>query len=354
MYYVSRINRKKGTFGVTDTEDGVTQYMTREEIMEAVNLGFTIHGVAGNQINVVSLEGQVMRVGFGDIEKQVDELIAGWSVEACMAVGRSGSFVSKLKGKPEDEVRRITKSYVYPDSIREAVKNAAQYTNEFREVDVSNQQAVIDALTHNVCLVLQQKTSGVLTSFVCSGSLDILDKIYTLGFFDSVYLTKQLYSYTYDANKLRPRKDRDIPKKPNMLNVFSCSLRFRNAGVRHDKGNMVISSPFYTLNLEKLFCVYVLDNPIKLGDTLKDEFRRGKHTGIYDFDFEMFKEVIHDVRRGDNSFADPANFLRYLDQSTLPNGVTLKDVMDRYARDWNYMQHLRNTGVSFVIPSGGA
>lgn len=352
MLYVSQFNRQTQEYGVTDTDDGVTEFMKKDDLLaEAKNLrkiGIKIDGINGSKITIVSLVNQVMNAGFGKIEKQVDALIAGWSVDTCMEVGRSGSFVSKLKGKPEDEVRRITKSYVYPDSIRSAVQNAAQYTNSFKEVDVSNPAEVMDTLTKNVCLVLQHKTNGILTSFVCSGGLGVLDFVYAPGFFDAVYLTKQLYGYTYNVGKLKPRTDRHIPRKPEMLNVFSCSLRFRNDGKRHDKGNMIISSPFYTLNLNKLFCMYVLDNPAQLGDTLKDEFKRGQHTGIYDFDFQMFQEVMQDVRAGTNSFATEADLLRYLDRNNLPNGVPLSDVLDRYQRDYNYMKKLRQAGVSFV------
>lgn len=357
MLYVSRFDQKKQKYGITDTDDGTTEFMSKAELLsaakEVAKLGLSINGVSGSQISIVTLESQVMDSadGFGRIEKMVDELVSGWSVETCMEVARAGSFVKKIKGKPASEVTAITKSYVYPDSIRNAVKNAAQYTNSFHEVDVHNPSAIMDALVNNVCLVLQQKTNGILTSFVCSGGLAVLDKVYAPGFFDAVYLTKQLYGYTYEAAKLRPYKSRETTKNPNMLNVFSCSLRFRNDGVRHDKGEMVISSPFYSVNLAKVFCVYILDNPIKLGDTLKGEFKQRKSTGLYKFDFNMFRDVMNDVKTGINSFIDPKNFLRYLNQSNLPNGVTLQDVMDRYTRDWNYMQHLRSTGISFSRPN---
>lgn len=348
MLYVSQIDRKNNMYGVTDTDDGVTQFVNKAELLDAVKSGVQVNGVAGNTISVVSLTNQVMNVGFAKIEKQVDALVAGWSVETCMEVGRKGSFVSKLKKQPESEVRRITKEHIYPSSIRDAVQNAAQYTNAIREVDVSNQKEVIDALANNVCLVLQHKTNGVLTSFVCSAGLKVLDFVYAPGFFDAVYLTKQLYGYTYNASKLRPRSNRPVAKSPDIVNVFSCSLRFRNDGVRHDKGNLVLSSPFYSVNLSKLFCMYILDNPGQLGDTITSEFRRGKHTGLYDFDFDMFQEVMQDVRNGVNTFETSDQFTRYLDVKALPDKVTLDDVIDRYKRDFNYMRKLRQVGVSFV------
>lgn len=357
MIYVSGFNKKTGKYAVTDTDDGATTYHTKEELLSVSKAleaaGTPINGVAGNQVNIVSMVSQVMDNdnGFKRVEKMVDELVNNWTEETCMEVARSAHFVRELKGKSYPEILEITKKHVYPESIQSAVKDASKYTNSFREVNIFNRQEVMAALAQNVCLVLQQKTNGVLTSFVCSAGLAVLDKVYAPMFFDAVYLTKQLYSYTYDAEKLRPYRHRDSVKNPNMLNVFSCSLRFRNDGVHHDKGNMVISSPFYSVNLDKIFCVYILDKPAKLGDTLKKEFQQHKNTGTYDFDFTMFKEVMRDVKAATNSFADPQNFLRYLNQSKLPNGVTLQDVMDRYTRDWGYMTHLRSTGVSFAQQS---
>lgn len=352
MLYVSSYDRANKRYGVTDTDDGVTEYLTKEDILSIAadmrKKGSPIHGVAGRTVNVVSLANQVMSVGFVGIEKQLDALIAGWSMETCMEVGRAGSFVSKLKGKPEVEVKRLTKAHIYPENIRSAVQNAAQYTNQIREVNVQNRQEVLQALANNVCLVLQHKTNGVLTSFVCSGGISVLDKVYHPYFFDAMYLTKQLYGYTYDAAKLRPRSNRPYKRNPDLVNVFSCSLRFRNDGVRHDKGNMVLSSPFYSVNLGKLFCMYILDNPAKLGDTISSEFQRGQHTGIYDFDFQMFQEVLSDVQAGVNSFESHDNFSRYLGSAQLKEGVTIEDVMDRYSRDFQHMRNLREYGLSFT------
>lgn len=352
MLYVSQYDRKEQKYGVTDTDDGVTTFLTKPELLQAAKdlkaSGLAINGVSGKTVSVVSMTNQVMGVGFARVEKQVDALIASWSVEECMEVGRKGSFVSKLKKKPEDEVREITKSYVYPESIRSAVQNAAQYTNQLREVNVKNVQEVMQALASNVCLVLQLKTNNILTSFVCSAGLGVLDRVYEPLFFDAMYLTKQMYDYTYNADKLRPRRESPAKRNPDLLNVFSCSLRFRNDGKHHDKGNMVLSSPFYSVNPPRLFCMYILDNPGKMGDTLTAEFNRGQHTGLYDFDFQLFKEVLYDVQTRKNRFEDPKEFQRYLDVSRLGKGVTIEDVMDRYKRDWNYMQKLRQAGLSFI------
>lgn len=351
MLYVSSFDRRRNMYGVTDTDDGAIDYYTKDALVQIsktlAKSGIKIDGVAGSQVRVVSLTSQVMGVGFAKAEKQVEALIAGWSEETCMEIARGASFVKKIKGQPIDEMRRITKSYIYPDSIRSAVQNAAQYTNQFREVDVRDRGLVMQALMSNVCLVLQHKTNGVLTSFVCTASIGVVDSIYGKGFFDGVYLTKQLYGYTYNANKLKPRTNRPSQKNLDLVNVFSCSLRFRNDGKYHDNGNMVLSSPFYTVNLGRLFSLYILDNPARLGDTITAEFQRSQHTGVYDFDFDMFRSVMMDVSGGANTFNATA-MQRYMNNVTLGAGVTMDDIADRYDRDFKYMKKLRSNGCSFV------
>lgn len=311
-------------------------------------LKIPVSGVKGSTIQVVSVSNQILTSGFGRIKDMVDKLVSSWGEETCMTVARGAHFVKQIKGLPLDEMRRVTVGHVYPKNIQDVVMEAQKYTNQVHEINVTDKSAVVNALRNNVCLVLQHKTSGVLTAFVCTGSFAVEDSIYEPGFFDAVYLTKQLYNYTYNIEKVRPsRQDSDKPKNPNLLNVMSCSLRFRNDGVHHDKGNMVLSSPFYTINLDKLFGMYVLDNPSQLGNTILGEFHRSKHLGTYDFDFQMYQEVLQCCIDGTNYFGNQDYFMRYVDTQNLQKAVDITDIIHRYQKDFDYIEHLRGKGYSF-------
>lgn len=355
MLYVSSLDRKSGLYGVTDTDDGVTDYLSPQELIEVAkqleNSKPPIHikGVKGTKIGVVSVTKQIAKEGFGRIREQVNQLVSNWGEDTCMEVARGAHFVKQIKGLPLPEMQKVTASYVYPKEIDEVVTSAQPYTNQVHEVNVTDKNAVINALQNNVCLVLQHKTNGVLTAFICTGSFEVEDSIYEPGFFETVYLTKQLYNYTYNINKVRPKveKDDSKPKNPNLLNVMSCSLRFRNDGVRHDKGNMVLSSPFYTLNLERLFGMYILDNPSALGNTILGEFHRSQHLGTYDFDFDMWQDILKCCEDGTNYFGNHDNFMKYVNTDTLDHAVNVYDVIERFQSDFDYIEYLRGQGYSF-------
>lgn len=349
MLYVCQFNRQTGMYGICDTNDGVVDLVTQKDLLYAVHtLKIPVKGVQGNSIQVVSVTKQIMKSEFGKIENMVNNLVSNWSEETCLEVARSAHFVRQIKGLPIEEMRKVTASYVYPKNIQDAVMDAQKYTNQVHEVNVMDKNAVVDALMNNVCLVLQHKTNGVLTSFVCTGSFAVEDSIYEPGFFDAVYLTKQLYGYTYNIDKVRASKvDDKKPKNPNLLNVMSCALRFRNDGVHHDKGNMVLSSPFYTVNLERLFGMYILDNPSQLGNTILGEFHRGSHLGIYDFDFNMYQDVLQCCMDGTNYFGNEANFMKYVNTQNLQKAVELNSIIERFQNDFDYIEYLRGKGYSF-------
>lgn len=350
MLYVSQFDRRNNIYGVTDTDDGVTQPITAKELLHIVNiLGIPVKGVKGNNIEVVSVTNQILKTEFGGIQAKVNAMISTWYEETCMTVARSAHFVRQIKGLPIEEMRKVTARYVYPKSVADAVRQAQQYTNQVHEVNVADKEAVKNALRNNVCLVLQQKTNGTLTSFVCTGSFAVQDKIYEPGFFETVYLTKQLYNYTYNIEKVRPAREEDPNKvkNPSLLNVMSCALRFRNDGVHHDKGNMVLSSPFYTVNLDKLFSMYILDNPSTIGNTIVGEFHKSKHLGTYDFDFDMWKDILQCCEDGTNYFGNHDKFMSYVNTEKLTKGVEVNSIISRFQADFDYIEWLRGQGYSF-------
>lgn len=347
MFYVSSFDRRSKLYGITDTADGVTEQYTKEQILSFPK-NIKIKGVSGKTVQVVDAALQVAQTSFDRFEAIVRKAVDGWTDEACTEIARSAHFVRKIKGLEGAEMRRVVMDNIYPQNIREAVAQASDFSNQIVEVDVTNQQAVLDALRNHVCVVLQHKTNGVLTSFMCSGSIDVLDRIYEPCFFDSVYLTKQLYGYTYNIERMRPKSMTPREKNPNMLNVFSCALRFRREGKNHDGANKELSSPFYTVNLERLLGMFVLMNPHSLGDRILPEFRMVSRKDSYNFDFEMYKMVRGAVMQmNKNPFLDKKLFSSFIDGEALQKGVDLTEAMSRFESDFDYMIYLRKQGYSF-------
>ena len=57
MLYVSKYDTVKDRYGVTDTDDNVTQFIAKEKLLDIVNrLGVVVRGVSGDTITVVSMK----------------------------------------------------------------------------------------------------------------------------------------------------------------------------------------------------------------------------------------------------------------------------------------------------------
>lgn len=348
MFYVSSFDRNTKLYGITDTSDGVTEFYDKQTILTSFKK-VKIEGVSGNTIKVVNAVQHVAQASFDKFEDLVRSKVDKWTEETCMDVARKAHFVKKIKGLPIDEMHRVTVENIYPQNVRDAVAQASDYSNELLSVNVMDRAQVVNALRNNVCLVLQQKTNGVITSFLCSGSLAVLDAVYEPGFFESVYLTKNLYGYTYNINKVRPRREGESTKEynPNMLSVFSCALRFRFEGAHHDGVNKELSSPFYTVNLDKLLGMYILVRPSKLGDRIMPEFYMTARKDKYNFDFQMWQYVKKCLEDGTNYFGKKDLFMKFVDTDTLDHAVVVEDVMQRFNDDFDYIEKVRMRGFSF-------
>ncbi len=342
MYYVSSVNPRTGMWAVTDTEDGVEEWFPEDELRRMAKL-VSIQGV-GRKISVINASRGVAMTSFNTFETRLKKMISGWTDEQCLAIARKGSFVRKIKGQPRPEVERVMLEQLYPTSISDAVHQASQYTN--RLIEIGSASELMNALKSSICLVLQHKTNMVVTAFMCTGSIGVVDSVYTPYFFDAVYLTKSLYGYTYNYDKLRPKVEKG-ERDAAMKSVFSCALRFRAEGKHHDGALLELSSPFYTVNTGKILGAYQLAEPHNVGDVMLSEFSRAYDKGMYKFDMDMFKLVQSSIQRGVNAFKDKELFMSFIPAGLTNAKVPVEDAMERFNSDFEYMRYLRSQGYSF-------
>lgn len=345
MFYISS-KKPRNVYGITDTTDGVEEFYTKSVILTQLAPVVEILGVKNGNISVVDATQAVVQSDFDVFELTVRKAVQSWTTEQCLDIARTGHFVKKVKDLHEQDLKREVVRNIYPDSVRETVASARKLGNSITQVDVSSPDNVKNALKSGVCIVLQHKTNGILTAFICTGNLSVVDYLYGEYVFDAAYLTKQLYGYTYNLDKVRPRRDVEKVDNPDMLNVFTCSLRFRNDGRYHDSMNMVISSPTYTVNIPKVLGMFKVENPYRQGDTLLTEYKNAPRKDIYNFDLNMYRAVLKGAKQGVNPFWSGAQFMKYIDTDSLTKSVSLDDVVDRYASNFSYMQYLRKIGYS--------
>lgn len=345
MFYVS--SKANGLYGITDTEDGVEEFYSKEFILKNFK-GIKIDGVTAKGIKVVNASKEVAQKSFDMFGDIVKRKIYSYPYSTCEELARGVHFVKQIKGLENNlaEVHRITYENIYPKSVQDVVSSAVDYTNNLIEVNCSSPDEIKKALKNNVCLVLQHKTNGALTAFICTASLAVTDYIYEPGFFDGVYLTKQLYGYTQGINNVRKEVKPKV-KNPDLLNVFSCSLRFRREGVHHDGLLKELSSPFYSVNLPRVLGMFILDNPKKLGDRIIPEFYTSHNKDDYKFDFDMYREIKMCLDDGSNYFGNQKMFEKYIDFDNLEKPVELNDLIARFQDNFDYMERLRLKGYSF-------
>ena len=350
MFYVSSYFRHSGLYGITDTTDGVQEFYSKADALKIGRM-VEVKGISGNDIQVVQAAPNVVMQNFDAFDGVVKNLINGYTEETCLEVARACGCVRACKAAGTvEEMKRILYEKLYPENVREAVTQAVKLGNSVREVNVRDKNAVRLALQNGICIVLQQGSKMNMTSFVCSGSMKVLDATYGSMFFDSVYLTKQLYSLTAGFENLRQKADREVEKKDNLLNVFSCALRFRPER-KKDSQRIELSSPFYTVNLDTICGMYVITDNGSIGDTILPEFlyEPKADKSLYNFDFMMWRDVLQAVKAGRNSFRNKAKFMMYIpDGVGNANGVAVEDAMARFDDSFNYMQFLRQRGYSFV------
>lgn len=343
MFYVSTRDPNTGYYGVTDTSDGVTEFFDANRLIQ-ISKKISINGVKGNVITIVSATKNVIQNQFDSIGNTVKQYAYSLTEEQILDLAGKNGFKRKLKELYTDDIPDFVASMIYPDSIKEVVNSASAYTNAVHSINVKDKELVKNTLRNNVCLVLQLTTKGLLTAFICTGSVQIVDKIYGVGFFDTMHLTKTLYDLT---TKLPKRRDtqREFTPNPDLLKVLSCSLRFKNDGKHKEKGNKVLSSTFYTVNLNNLFAMFVLNNPATLGNTILPEFKSGMSVGVYDFNLNMFNEIYTTLKSGINRYQNASEITKYITNITEPVDVTY--LQERFNKEYSYVVSVRQRNYSF-------
>ena len=359
MLYVSDYNEATKKYGITDTTDGVTDYVSEAEVVYCnqalATQGVKIYGVKQDVVEVVDFSRLLQQNTFAEIEIKIDSEIKSWTYTECEEVGRRLGCVSEVKQCQQiGDVWRVLKARLYPQSIKNVVDNAQQLTNQAHSVEISNLFDVKQALKNNVCLVVQKTKKGSCTAFICTGSTAIVDSLYGPYVLESATLTQQACNLA-DTSKLE--EARALPPKPShLLPVYSCSMRFRRAtgtvrGLRVEKDNFVLSSATYTVNPKTLVAMFILDGvPAGIGANMLSKSQTNLTSNNTTYKPEVFSVLQQSLARGINLFSDlptvNASMLpAYIKSSGLGTNI---DYLNRYEAVYNELMGYRATGYSFM------
>lgn len=352
MFYVSDIRRSPSgsTYGITDSEDGVTEYYTKEDLVNFIRMNIRIKGIENGKIRIVNAGKEVIGSTLTGIERQIKMIVNSYTYAMCEEVARKAHFVRQVKALKDDmdAVHQLMIEKLYPESIKNAVQLATTYTNSVHSVDVTDRNAVMDALNNNMCLVMQLSSKGSLTAFIGTANLGLLDKIYGKYYFDTFALTKLMYSYTYNIASARLSATAR-QQKPNLVPIFSGALRFDYKGVHHDGDTKVLRSTYYSVNTDSLFAIFVLDNPSAMRRyNVVMEYEDSSYKGIYEFDMNLWEQVENSVKTGNWAFQTKEDFLKYIPPEALETkSVELTAFVSKAKNEFEHMQYVRKRGLSY-------
>lgn len=350
MFYINGVDKVNKRFGIVDTEDGVEEYYSLEDIKE-LRKQVEIKGVSKTGVKPINATNLLIKGRIEEFNKQIWSIIQTYSEETCLELAGKGGYKRQIKALNGniDQIRNLVYEKTTNTSIKDVLVNSQNLTNVYREVDSKNPDAIKQALKSNICFVLQQSVKGNLTAFLCTANLGILDQVFEPMYFDTHFLFKNLYGYTYNIGKVRASRTSDSPRNPDYLTVFSASLRFDREGIKHDGLNKELSSPTYTINLPRVVAVFALCNVKAVGNPILDEYSKAVDKNEYLFDINMYNDIKQSVTSGVNIFENKEKFMSYVDDTTIPEGksISVDEIMERYKSNFGYMSYLRSTGFSF-------
>lgn len=176
---------------------------------------------------------------------------------------------------------------VYPEGIKDVIKQAMQYTSTGNIIDGKDVAAVKQALNNSICMLLQLSTKGNITAFICTNNYREIENLYGQEYYVAAltYATKHTIMEYENGRKERP----DINTKPNLHKVLSGSLRIRKA----IKDAYDLSSTTYNYNENNCIACIELDNPTTLGNQLQTSLNEAVKLPSYQllFDMNMFDKL---------------------------------------------------------------
>ncbi len=359
-FYVSDHDATNNTWGVTDLTDGVISYYSHSDLLLIMKQHkLKILGVSKTGCKIVSVVHGIVLPHAEEVQKQILDEVDAWDEEYIKRFAEAQNIVSKVRDRKgnyypiemqKEAVKKKMESLVNLD----ALSNALNTSNHIQEVDVSNPEAIKDALLNHVCVVVQQsQKKGVfssLTSFLCTGSMAVMDKLYAPFFFDSFLLTKEFQDRSKRANTYKPRVAATSPKVG--WNVFSADLRFRvdtrsktNVDIRKQ-----ISSLTYTIVPENVKMMYILNNPSKSKSNPLVEINAlaGGTANLdeYDFDLEAFKNIYGRAKQGSYTMTEQ-EFRSLAPLNRIANTTDVAPTVEKYNEKAGWVSHMRDTMTSF-------
>lgn len=151
--------------------------------------------------------------------------------------------------------------------FQEMIAQAEVFSDEFEDIDVTDRQAVLNALSQHPCIVLARKVGGGITGYICTTNLKLHSAIYEPNMWAKYKLTDAYTSlFSVDDRRIANfRKSLERPAKEpkeraEQIAVASCSLRLKE----RKSGGQEVSTTSYSFVFDNIIAMkaYVGVSPI--------------------------------------------------------------------------------------------
>ena len=366
MFYVSSMYGNN-MFGVTDTEDGVTDTLDSESLLILSNeIGLGIRGVSENSINPINYMEDVVQTNDINVSNMIRSFVDTLDYDTLCEIALGNGFkreinaIEKAGGTKVDEyIRNCVHEHIYDGQVADVVESCKNYASVVRQVDILNKQEVLGALQNNVCLVVQFSSKYRVTAFLGTTSLNIMNNLYGQNVVFYVGLHNAYLGYIERMSKLR-EQNYEVTFSDDIQRVYSCSLRVRNSGKKVVHKEM--SSSEYSVNTASLLAMFALDvnntglfrNKFNSMVSELEESKQNPEPGVTDVQYN--KDILGIVKK---SIDDGINYLETEEQlREFMNSNNIGDciddskismAIDRIGKAFNRSLNEKNNGGKYII-----
>lgn len=382
MYFISRVTNT--TVNVTDTKDGISEKYTIKRLARLckanpnlVIVGFTDTGYkptvvhTGKSIKqnnfmqnpdplqpkhkesisvtaVSALEDS--RLMLGDILKKYDDAYF-------YELARRNSFARDYKATSKSLAERYglgSPAYseyllkymvekLIPSNVEEAISSMSKVssTGSLTRVDTRDVRNVLSALLNNLCVAVCISAKGGVTSFCGSAGTEFIKSYYQgydLYACDLYDIIKRYSDDNFMLQNIEQREKKEYTPDPRSLKLLSGALRVRQEGKKVVKLNH--SSTTYSVNLDRLLALYIIDTPLPVGATISTALDKGIDIG---YEPEVFKYISSNFDSLDESFIKT-----FVSKRATPNFIQADILIKQFNEKLGYLQYMHKSGRAFT------
>ena len=362
MFYVSMI--KDGMYGITDTNTGITSYLSGADALRLNRLNIKVRGIENGVITPVNYLNDVVLSQKNKVKSVIKQLVDNISSDSLYDLALKNNVANKVKALDKEhngnieasnvDVRVMLADALYGEKFESVIESCMNYATSVQEININDKHAILDALQNKICFVVQFSAKDMsLTAFTATTNLNLVDKMYGKNTTLAFDLHNAYLGNIVRMKGLRLPKDgeeRSFPKMEGYQKVYSCNLRVEDKG--KTKINRVISSSEYTVVLDNVIAVIALNiDDFSKFNHIKDDIiaEMNSYVGVTpDFD-ELRDKYGPKVKNYELQYNKAILDLCFRDLETATNSLYSVDALRQFMNANGLFSCIDDTKIDYAV-----